>query len=480
MKIRTKLLLALSTLPILLFILIGTGWIQITHLNHASNSLKTNYDLSIAAAKINTDIKNQGIRIRNLVIFTDENAVQKELTSLQVEDEAVRQNISFLESKVTSPEQKELVTSLKEINTDFDVYKNQVIALVSEGKKEEALDLIDESSVSIHEEFFDVTSDITAIFDSNLESSLTTMIKDFQKEIIISSILLAAAIILIISILYKSIWTLSSRLNSMSTIMGDVASGKADLRTKVEVVANDEIDEVAASFNRMAESLEVQIKKEQELTWMKTNIAEITTSLSGTHSLETLGRTLLSKVVPLVESNHAVLYVRNMDEESNDPAYRLISTYAFKERKHVTNIIHPGEGLIGQAILEKSPIILTDVPSDYIRVASGLGEAPPQNLYVLPIDFEGEVKAVLEIASFKPYSETQQRFLEELMNDLGIILESVMSRIQLAKLLEESQTLMEEIQAQSEELQSQQEELRATNEELEEQTQALRQSEEKL
>ena len=226
--------------------------------------------------------------------------------------------------------------------------------------------------------------------------------------------------------------------------------------------------------------LEEQRKKEKELTWTKTNIAEITTSLSGTHDLETLGHTFLSKVVPLMKSSHAVFYVKDPDEHNNEPIYRLISSYAFKERKHITNTIRLGEGLIGQAIFEKSPIILTDVPSDYIRVSSGLGESTPLNLYVLPISFEGEVKAVLEIASFKPYSETQQNFLEELMGDLGIILESVMSRIQLAKLLEESQMLMEEIQAQSEELQNQQEELKATNEELEEQTQALRQSEEKL
>ncbi|MEI2400980.1 sensor histidine kinase, partial [Paenibacillus phytohabitans] len=125
-------------------------------------------------------------------------------------------------------------------------------------------------------------------------------------------------------------------------------------------------------------------------------------------------------------------------------------------------------------------IILTDVPSDYVRVSSGLGEASPLDIYVLPIVFEGDVKAIVEIASFKLFSDTQQNFLEELMNSLGIIIESVMGRIRLATSLEESQTLMEEVQAQSEELQTQQEELRATNEELEEQTQALRQSEEKL
>lgn len=120
------------------------------------------------------------------------------------------------------------------------------------------------------------------------------------------------------------------------------------------------------------------------------------------------------------------------------------------------------------------------MPTDYISVSSGLGEAKPLNLYIYPIRFEDHVIALLELASFQPYTETQKSFLEELMRHLGIVLDSTISRIQLAKLLEESQTLMEEIQAQSEELQNQQEELKATNEELEEQTQALRQSEVKL
>ncbi len=480
MKIRTKLLLALSTLPILLVILIGIGWSQMGYVNNMSNSLKTDYDLAILAGQIRADIKDEGILLRNIVIFTDEAAKQKQLTALQLEKDAVKQNISLLESKVTTPEQKKLITTLKNTNNEFIAYQDQVIAFISENKKEEAIDLIDKSSDSIRGDLFEVLSNLVATFESNLALSLQTMLKDFQKGIIIIGCILAVGIILIMSILFKSIWTISTRLHSVSAIMSNIANGKTDLSTKVEVLSNDEIDDVAKSFNRMTESLEEQRKKEKELTWTKTNIAEITTSLSGTKDLETLGHTFLSKVVPLVKSSHAVFYVKDSDEHNNEPIYRLISSYAFKERKHITNTIRSGEGLIGQAIFEKSPIILTDVPSDYIRVSSGLGESTPLNLYILPISFEGEVKAVLEIASFKPYSEAQQNFLEELIGDLGIILESVMSRIQLAKLLEESQMLMEEIQAQSEELQNQQEELKATNEELEEQTQALRQSEEKL
>lgn len=115
-----------------------------------------------------------------------------------------------------------------------------------------------------------------------------------------------------------------------------------------------------------------------------------------------------------------------------------------------------------------------------MKISSSLGATTPVDVVILPILFEGEVNAVLEIAALKPIGEAHKAFLEEMIANLGIIIESVVSRLQLAQLLEESQTLMEEVQAQSEELQNQQEELRATNEELEEQTQSLRQSEIKL
>ncbi|HWL13585.1 MAG TPA: response regulator, partial [Ureibacillus sp.] len=176
---------------------------------------------------------------------------------------------------------------------------------------------------------------------------------------------------------------------------------------------------------------------------------------------------------------YAVFYVKDIDARKRDQ-YNLISTFALKDEQAVKKTIQLGEGLIGQAIVEKKPLFLQGVPSDYIRISSGLGETTPVEVMIIPILFEGEVNAVLEMASLKQLSASHHSFIEELVSNLGIVLESVIGRIQLAHLLEESQTLMEEVQAQSEELQNQQEELRATNEELEEQTQSLRQSEMKL
>ncbi|MGV3488231.1 MAG: response regulator [Tuberibacillus sp.] len=480
MKIRSKLLLALSPLPILLVVLIGIGWLQIAHLQENSRSFQNSFDLSIMGQQIGRDVKDEGIILRDMILSTNQKDRQEEINKLQSDNQSISKNIDILEGKVTSEKQKQLIANLKAANADFNSYKDEIIQLVETGRNNEALALINEKSIGLQQEFYDITKDLTVSFESSLETSTKKMLANFQRDLLISMSILALAIISIITILFRTIWSISNRLTSVSSAMNEIANGKLDLNTKVEIASKDEISDVAISFNKMTSNLAEQIEKDQQLTWAKSNITDIVTNLSGAPDLESLSHTFLSKVVPLVDSSHAVFYVRDVDNRVEEPSYHLLATYAFKERKHVTNSIKPGEGLIGQAILEKSPIILSDVPSDYVQITSGLGKASPLNLYVLPIVFKGEVLAVLEMASFKKYSEAQQSFLEEVINNLGIILENLMGKIRLATLLEETQTLMEEIQAQSEELQAQQEELRATNEELEEQTEALRHSEEKL
>jgi signal transduction histidine kinase/DNA-binding response OmpR family regulator/HAMP domain-containing protein len=480
MKIKTKLLLGLSTLPVLIIFLISIGWFQLYSLNKMSESTQTDYELTFLVEEIHREVKNEAISLRNLLLLEESESIQKELSILQKKSDATSQNIALLESKVSSEEQKKLVHELKITNQKFNDYKESLLFLISTGEKEEAIQVINENGHSLHEEFFRVITEITESFEANLKFSFSDFLKDFQYQILIGSLLSLFGIIIVIAIVFRSVWSIAKRLKNVSDVMSDVASGKSGLDTKAEVISDDEIDDVAKSFNSMVHSLEQQKSREQSAVWIKSNIAAMMTDLSGKHDLESLSRSLLSKLAPLMESSHAVFYVKELAGPKSEPLYKLLASYAFKERKHLTTAFHLGEGLIGQAALEKSPIILTDVPADYIRVKSGLGEAPPLNIYVLPVIFDGDVKAVLELASFKPFTNIQQTFLEEMMTGLGIILDSVMGRIQLANLLEETQVLMEEIQAQSEELQSQQEELRVTNEELEEQTQSLRQSEEKL
>ena len=140
---------------------------------------------------------------------------------------------------------------------------------------------------------------------------------------------------------------------------------------------------------------------------------------------------------------------------------KLTSTYAYRERKSVGNRFRLGEGLVGQCALEKKTILLTRVPRDYIQISSGLGEAPPLNIIVLPVLFEGEVKAVIELASFHPFSPIHQLFLDQLMESIGVVLNMIGANMRTEELLQQSQSLTQELQSQSKELTQQQDELQA-------------------
>src|SRR4029077_11493691 len=108
-----------------------------------------------------------------------------------------------------------------------------------------------------------------------------------------------------------------------------------------------------------------------------------------------------------------------------DMSLKLLSSYAYKERKHVSNVFKVGEGLVGQCAFEKEPILLDRVPTDYIQISSGLGEAPPLNIIVLPVIFEGQVNAVIELASSNHFSEIHQTFLDQLTESIGIVLNTI-------------------------------------------------------
>jgi signal transduction histidine kinase len=253
---------------------------------------------------------------------------------------------------------------------------------------------------------------------------------------------------------------------------------RGDLSRQITVEAQGELDELKNNLNQMIANLKDTTEKNTEQDWLKTNLAKFSRMMQGQKDLEAVSKLIMSELTPLVSAHHGAFYI--MESEQNTPTLKLIATYAYKERKHVANRFHLGEGLIGQAALEKKPILLTGVPPDYIRITSGLGEAPPRNILVLPVLFEGEVKAVIELASFLPFSQIHQLFLDQLAESVGVVLNMIAANMRTSELLEQSQSLTLELQSQSQELQQQQEELKKSNSELEAQTKSLRASEELL
>jgi HAMP domain-containing protein/CheY-like chemotaxis protein len=253
---------------------------------------------------------------------------------------------------------------------------------------------------------------------------------------------------------------------------------RGDLTGQITVETQGELDELKNNLNQMIGNLKDTTEKNNEQDWLKTNLAKFSRMMQGQKDLEAVSKLIMSELTPLVSANYGAFYI--MENEATTPVLKLIASYAYKERKHVANRFHLGEGLVGQSALEKKPILLTSVPDDYIRITSGLGEAAPRNILVLPVLFEGEVKAVVELASFLPFSQIHQIFLDQLAESVGVVLNMISANMRTSELLEQSQQLTQELQSQSQELKQQQEELKKSNAELEAQTKSLRSSEELL
>jgi signal transduction histidine kinase/DNA-binding response OmpR family regulator/HAMP domain-containing protein len=267
---------------------------------------------------------------------------------------------------------------------------------------------------------------------------------------------------------------LAANLTTQVRAIAEVSTAvtKGDLTRSITVEASGEVEELKNNINEMIRNLREQTLKNTEQDWLKTNLARFTRMLQGERDLSTVSNLVLSELAPLINAQHAVFYVSDRDEDGA-MVMNLAASYAFNSRKHLANSFKLREGLIGQCAYEKSRILLTNVPNDYVQISSGLGEASPNNIIVLPALFEGEVKAVIELATFGEFNETQQQFLDQLMESIGIVLNTIAANMRTEGLLKQSQLLTSELQAQ-------QEELKKTNDRLEQQAASLRQSEELL
>jgi HAMP domain-containing protein/signal transduction histidine kinase/CheY-like chemotaxis protein len=259
---------------------------------------------------------------------------------------------------------------------------------------------------------------------------------------------------------------LAANLTTQVRAIAEVATAvtQGDLTRSIQVQVQGELEELKNNINEMIRNLKETTLKNAEQDWLKGNLARFTRMLQGQRDLLTVGRMILSELAPLVGAKHGVFYT--MAEGAGDPHLVLLASYAFQIRKSVANHFLLGEGLVGQAALEKQRILLTHVPPHYVSISSGLGEAAPLNIVVLPVLFEGEVKAVIELASFEGFSNTHLTFLEQLTESIGIVLNTIQANTRTEDLLRQSQSLAGE-------LQSQQKELQQTNEQLEEKARQL-------
>jgi HAMP domain-containing protein/signal transduction histidine kinase/CheY-like chemotaxis protein len=266
--------------------------------------------------------------------------------------------------------------------------------------------------------------------------------------------------------LTENVNQLAANLTTQVRAIAEVATAvtKGDLTRSITVEALGEVAALKDTINEMIRNLKDTTQKNTETDWLKTNLAKFSRMLQGQKDLNTVGRLILSELAPVVSAQQAVFYI--LDSGREVPQLMLLASYADQGQGAHGRRLGLGEGLVGQCALEKQKIHITNAPPSYVRIASALGEAAPQSIIVLPVVFEGQVKGVLELASFDRFSSTHQAFLDQLTESIGIVINTIEANMRTEDLLKQSQSLAQE-------LQSRQEELQQTNEELQEKARLL-------
>jgi HAMP domain-containing protein/signal transduction histidine kinase/CheY-like chemotaxis protein len=266
---------------------------------------------------------------------------------------------------------------------------------------------------------------------------------------------------------------LAANLTTQVRAIAEVSTAvtKGDLTRSISVQALGEVAALKDNINEMIRNLKEQTLKNAEQDWLKTNLARFSRMLQGERDLATVSRMIMSELAPLVDAQYGVFYVTN---RGGDEVYLdLAASYGAESKSTSRRRVDLREGLIGQSAADKRTIVLDTVPASFLQISSGLGEAPPANVIILPALFEDEVKAVIELASFSRFSDTHRSFLEQLMESVGIVLNTIAATMRTEGLLSQSQLLTSELQSRQTELTKKQEELHTTNEELQEKAQLL-------
>jgi len=271
--------------------------------------------------------------------------------------------------------------------------------------------------------------------------------------------------ILIMFLLTKSIFNPLKQINAYLKIL---SQGKPS-QDKFTYQGKDEIAEIITSVRQVKNSLQEMMENNIKQDWLKTGQNQLNEELSGEQPMIKLAENAINFITPYLDTQMGACYIA----EDNQQRLRMIASYAYTWRKELANEFELGEGLVGQAALERKMIIITQAPADYIYIQSGLGQSQPNAILVMPILYEGSLKAVIELASFHLLTEIQLQFLNEVMPSIGIAINTAQSRSQMQLLLQQSESQKKALETQATELQTKQKELKETNKALQSQSEIL-------
>lgn len=481
-KIRTKLLFGFGIGIVTLLVLLAVAMNMLSKLNSNVTEVVSNrYEKVKIITGIRYDASLIDNNVQSLLLAPVALDVEPDSSTNVIDrsDTSINMAMFSLQNIILRDEAKDNVRLLQAAYNRYIDGQRQAVSIAQAGDITQATKVYRENTV-YRQTLFLIIDELCAFHEQALasafikSSSLHQSALDSMKWLVVIGAILLGCI---------SIWVTRTILRSLHKIVEGLSAVTYGATTlpRINISANDEFGEIAAAFNTMAAQMEEQASRQQaidqngsEQDWLKTKFTEITTLYQGVVDLDSLAQLFITKVTPLVGATFGVFYLR-VEREGRTVLART-AHYALTDPNRHPDTVAFGEGLVGQCAADNRVLQFGHAPADYIRIGSGLGAANPASIIILPVAFEDEVLAVVELASFEKFTNIQQQLLVCLTENLGIALHSIAGRMLIEQLLRDYQAMTEELQTQAEELQMHQEELTSTNEQLAEQ---YRQSEQK-
>ena len=385
--------------------------------------------------------------------------------------ETIGQNHVFIEDRFRKLEDiantERGATLLSEFRASYENYtklENQLITDMQRGVT--SYEILrgekDEASNSV----LTVIANFIDFQEGLMDDALDRADEKYDQMQTIILIALVVTIVLTLLLAYWVIVTSSRELNRISDIITNVDLTDTTTMPRIDVKVEDEIGRIAIAFNQMSASLETYSKNEKAYTqqiknqsWVQTQVAEVAEMYQGIFTIDQLADEFIKKISPIMEAELGAFYLRSENEERH---FHKVASYGDGGRDEFI----VGEGVIGQAVSDQKVVVLKDIPADYKSITTGLGEIKPKSIVIAPVLFEHKVIAVLEFASIKGFTDLELKTIKHMLDNLGMAIHSVLGRMDVERLLNESQAMTEELQVQAEELQTQSEELQMQSEEL--------------
>ncbi|KAF6615834.1 response regulator [Paenibacillus sp. EKM102P] len=486
MKIRNKLLIGFGSLMAILLVLTLISYDRMGSLNEQLNQVyQERYVKVRKTTAIRGQVNDMAKVMANLILNPGSSVseAKREMDDISATGTKV---LASLQTDSGTSEEQQQIDRVAVTWKDYLNYEERLVSLLEQDRIEEANAFRNSTGLPAQEEAMDSINTLAVFQDREIDNDMKQANQAYEESVQITTILMAAGLMMGLLVILWVLPSIAKGLNTVNLMMNGFGKGKYRAISRMSVASKDEIGEVARVFQQLAGDLDEKRKFEHSVlqtqkdqTWLNANTARLTELFRGVNSLEQVAQMFISEFTPILGGSYGAIYLQGKEVEDN--RFKLYGSYAkVTGEGSIRDAIQVGEGLLGQCVLDRKPILITEAPEGYLSIGSALGESKPVGIMIFPIMFDDECIGAVEIASLDRFSDLETKLFAQLVESLGIILNNIKGRMRVEQLLRESQALTEELQCQSEELQTQQEELKRSNENLEQQTEELKRSEELL